>query len=163
MTFNIYKSKTYQEFREFRGESRSALNKRNPGAKEIKDWERREEIFQDVKSQLVFLAANLRRAACRGSASQKIEVDLDYVYDVGAGQDFVCMLTGEELEFTRGGQYWLGKWCNPYSCTIDRIDSNKGYIKDNIQLITWKANCIKQHLPNSELIEFCKDVAHYNR
>ena len=72
-------------------------------------------------------------------------------------------MTGTDLEFTRGGQTWLGKWCNPNSCTIDRIDSSKGYVEGNIQLITWQANCLKQNVPNDEFIEFCKDVARYNK
>lgn len=163
MDFKIYESKTYKEFRDLRGENKTQLMSRNPKKSEITDWEWRQENFKEVKEILTFLAANLRRAANRGKESQKIEVDIDYVYDVGASQDFFCALTGEELEFTRGGQYWLGKWCNPNSCTIDRIDSSKGYIKGNIQLITWKANCLKQHLDNKDFIEFCKDVARYNK
>jgi hypothetical protein len=157
----VFESKVYQEFKELRGENKTQLMLRNPTKKEIADWNWREENYQDVKNILSFLRQNLNRAANRGDASQKIEVSLDYVYNVGADQDFFCALTGNELEFTRGGQKWLGKWCNPNSCTIDRIDSDKGYVKGNIQLITWKANCLKQHLDNEELIEFCKDVAQY--
>lgn len=163
MAFKIFESNTYKEFRELRGECKTQFMRKNPTKREISDWNWRQQNFKEVKEILVFLAANLRRANNRGSASHKIEVDLDYVYDVGASQDFLCALTGEELEFTRGGSQWLGKWCNPNSCTIDRIDSSKGYVKGNIQLITWKANCLKQHLDNKEFIEFCKDVAYWNR
>jgi hypothetical protein len=158
----VYKSKIYNEFKELRGECKTQLMRRDPTKKEIADWEWKEENFQDVKNILAFLRANLIRASNRGDKSQRIEVDLDYVYQVGSSQDFFCALSGQELEFTRGGQYWLGKWCNPNSCTIDRIDSSKGYVKGNIQLITWKANCLKQHLDNDEFIEFCKDVAKYS-
>jgi hypothetical protein len=163
MRFSIYKSKVYREFRDLRGENWGKFLQRNPRKSEFTDWEHRQENFIEVKKILTFLAANLRRAANRGDASQTIEVELDYVYNIGASQDFYCALTGVKLEFTRGGQYWLGKWSNPNSCTIDRIDSSKGYVEGNIQLITWKANCIKQHLDNGEFVEFCKDVAHYNK
>lgn len=147
MSFKIYESQIYKEFRDLKNEDPIFYK----------------DDFYNVKEILTFLAANLRRAANRGDASQKIEVNLDYVYNVGASQDFLCALTGDELEFTRGGQTWLGKWCNPNSCTIDRIDSDKGYVEGNIQLITWKANCLKQHLDNNEFIEFCKDVARWNK
>jgi hypothetical protein len=147
MSFRIYESEVYKEFRDLKNE----------------DPFLHEDDFYDVREILTFLAANLRRAANRGDAAQKIEVDLDYVYDVGASQDFLCALTGDELEFTRGGQNWLGKWCNPNSCTIDRIDSSKGYVEGNIQLITWRANCLKQNMNNDEFIEFCKDVARWNK
>jgi hypothetical protein len=159
----IYESEVYAQFKELRGLPKSLFEREYRTKKEIAEWDRREDDFNDVKNILKFLRANLSRAANRGNASQKIEVSLDYVYHVGASQDFYCALTGEELEFTRGGQIWLGKWCNPNSCTIDRIDSSKGYVEDNIQLITWRANCLKQHLNNDEFIDFCKDVAYYNK
>lgn len=155
----IYESTFYQEFKELRGENRTQLMLRNPYKKEIAEWEWRQENFKEVKNILSFLRANLTRAANRGSYSQTIDVDLDYVYQVGSSQDFFCALSGVELEFTRGGEIWLGKWCNPNSCTIDRINSSKGYVKGNIQLVTWKANCFKQHATNEEFIEFCKNVA----
>jgi len=159
----IFESKVYQEFKELRGLSWSAFNKTYRTKKEISDWKWHQEDYEEVKNILSFLRANLTRAANRGDLSQKINVSLDYVYYVGSSQDFQCAMTGTDLEFTRGGQTWLGKWCNPNSCTIDRIDSSKGYVEGNIQLITWKANCLKQNVPNDEFIEFCKDVARYNK
>lgn len=159
----VYESKVYQEFKELRGMNRTQLMRTDPTKKEIADWEWREDNFNEVKEILSFLRSNLTRAQNRGDASRVIEVDLDYVYSIGSSQNFQCALTGADLEFTRGGQKWLGKWCNPYSCTIDRIDSTKGYVKGNIQLITWKANCLKQHLPDDEFIEFCKEVAYWRK
>lgn len=159
----VFESETYQEFKDNRGPNWTMFSRTNPSNREIREWEDRQEDLEEVKHILSFLRENLNRALNRGSDSQLVEVDLDYVYNVGASQDFYCALTGEELEFTRGGQTWMGKWCNPNSCTIDRIDSSKGYVEGNIQLITWKANCLKQHLDNDEFIEFCKDVARYNK
>jgi hypothetical protein len=153
----VCESKTYKYFLEERGPYQRDYWERDTA------YESAQETLVEVRHILAFLRQNLQRAANRTENAQPIEVDLDYIYDIGAEQDFYCALTGEELEFTRGGSTWLGKWCNPNSCTIDRIDSDKGYIKGNIQLITWKANCLKQHLDNSEFIEFCKDVARYNK
>lgn len=158
----IYESEIYQEFKDLRGVNRTQLMHSDPTKKEIANWEWREENYQDVRKILAFLRNNLLRAHKR-SESQEVKVSLDYVYRVGSSQDFLCALTGDELEFTRGGGQWMGKWCNPKSCTIDRIDSNKGYVEGNIQLVTWKANCLKQHLDNDEFIDFCKDVAHWNK
>jgi hypothetical protein len=110
---------------------------------------------------LTHLRANLQRAKSRNR--EEVNVSLDYVYHTGASLDFFCALSGVEMEFTRGGTMWGGKNCNPNICTIDRIDSSKGYVEGNIQLVTWKANCVKQHLDNEEFIEFCKDVAYWNK
>lgn len=157
----IFESKVYQEFKKLRGPY--IHPNANVSKKVWNEYLDRCDDLAEVKSILTFLRQNLQRAANRGNKTQQIEVDLDYVYQVGSSQDFQCAMTGVDLEFTRGGQKWMGKWCNPNSCTIDRIDSSKGYVKGNIQLITWKANCLKQHLDNQEFIDFCKDVAYWNK
>jgi hypothetical protein len=161
--FKVAESKTFQQFRSDRGENWTQLMRRKPSKKEIAAWERRQQDYKDVKQILTHLAANLRRAANRGVAAKEIDVDLDYVYNIGASQDFLCALTGIELEFTRGGTYWGGKWCNPNSCTIDRIDNSKGYIPGNIQLVAWKPNCMRNHWPLDEMIDLCKDVARWHK
>lgn len=48
------------------------------------------------------------------------------------------------------------------SMTVDKIDSSKGYIKDNIVLCCSIVNKIKQNLSIDELIEWC-DLIKYRR
>ena len=119
--------------------------------------------FWFVRERVGFLRQNLVRASNRGENAKTIEVTPDYCFEIGEQQNWLCALSGQTLEFTRGGTDWGGKWCNPMSCTIDRIDSNLGYVKGNIQLVTWKVNCIKQHFDNDEFIDLCKQVADYNK
>lgn len=47
---------------------------------------------------------------------------------------------------------------NKYNLSIDRIDSSKGYTKDNIQLVCSAANMMKGYMEYSELIQFCKAI-----
>lgn len=58
--------------------------------------------------------------------------DIKAIYPV----DGCCPIFGIKLEFNGAG-------FRDNSPSIDRIDSTKGYTRDNIQVISWKANRIK--------------------
>lgn len=42
--------------------------------------------------------------------------------------------------------------------TIDRIDNTKGYTPDNIEIISFKANTMKNNATNEELLNFARKV-----
>lgn len=62
-----------------------------------------------------------------------------------------CPIMQEKLE-------WIPYGFHPYSPSIDRIDSSKGYTKDNIQVISSIANRMKWNATREQLITFCKGV-----
>lgn len=45
---------------------------------------------------------------------------------------------------------------NPYRPSVDRIDSKKGYTKDNIRVISWRANTLKSDGTLDELKKLCE-------
>lgn len=63
-----------------------------------------------------------------------------------------CKYLGIELDYSRGS----GRRDN--SPSLDRIDPTKGYIKGNIEIISDKANRMKNNATKEELITFSKFV-----
>lgn len=53
---------------------------------------------------------------------------------------------------------WIPDGFNPYAPSIDRIDSSKGYTKDNIQIISAIANRMKWNATKEQLLTFCQGV-----
>jgi len=47
---------------------------------------------------------------------------------------------------------------NKNKLSIDRIDSSKGYVEGNIQLVCRAVNYAKHALSQQEFIELCKEV-----
>jgi len=64
-------------------------------------------------------------------------------------QDNKCIYTGREFG-------WTYKHLNKPS--IDRINSSKGYTKDNIQLVVFQANQAKSDMTHEEFINFVKEI-----
>lgn len=46
--------------------------------------------------------------------------------------------------------------------SIDRIDSTKGYLKTNVQLVCMVVNQMKSDLSLNELISICKQIIEHN-
>jgi hypothetical protein len=117
---------------------------------------------EESKQKIRHLRQNLNRAACRPSP-RKISVTLDEAFKVGEKQGWKDPYSGDPLEFVRGGDYGMtsntGKSaCNPFSCSIDRIDPKKDYVKGNIELVTTVTNMSKGNLSRKEYVEQCKKV-----
>lgn len=67
------------------------------------------------------------------------------IYDLMYTQKFRCALTDETLVWD--------------TASLDRIDSNKGYLKGNIQWVLPEINYMKHTLTLSDFIELCRKVS----
>lgn len=78
------------------------------------------------------------------------DITMDDVWDLFIKQKEKCALTGKYIEFNRIK--------HKNTASVDRIDSKKGYLKDNIQIVHKKINRFKMAFSEEELLEMCKDI-----
>lgn len=76
------------------------------------------------------------------------------VWDLYEKQNRKCALSGVDVIFSNN--------VNIKTASIDRIDNNKGYTKDNIQIVHKIINIMRNVLTVDEFINFCKRVVETN-
>lgn len=73
-------------------------------------------------------------------------ITVEDVIDISHKQDNRCVYSGHNL------------WNSTEKASIDRIDANLGYVKSNIQLITFKSNQAKSDLSEEEFMRLVSDI-----
>lgn len=78
------------------------------------------------------------------------DVDLEYLKEIWDNQN-ICVYTGVDLQLPKSKGV-----NNPlYTASIDRIKSDKGYIKGNLQFISIASNLAKNTMSHEQMLEFC--------
>lgn len=81
-----------------------------------------------------------------------IDIDLNWLEKLYSKQEGKCLLTGFDLVLINTAKSGY----NPYSPSIDRIDSTKGYTKDNARLVCTAVNIALNVWGDSHLEKICK-------
>lgn len=84
------------------------------------------------------------------SAKREVDLDRSYLLDLWNQQSGKCALTGLPMVHQFG---------SPRSASIDRIDSSKGHIKGNVQIICLAINRMKHTLTNEQVLSFLREVS----
>ena len=85
---------------------------------------------------------------------KEISLTLDDVKYIWTAQNGLCVYTKIKLELP---EWDVKKKIN--SASIDRIDSSKGYTRENCQIVSVMANFAKNTFTDSDMKEFCKQIA----
>lgn len=65
-----------------------------------------------------------------------------------------CAISGRRVSFRLGDMN---------KASLDRIDSNKAYTLDNVQIVTTIANMMKREWDQADIIALCEDIASHNK
>lgn len=101
-----------------------------------------------------YFSSNLIRKAKKRNLP--FEITPAYVDLIFERQDFKCAYTGIDLvgcnDFSDARQY-------EKTASVDRIDSSKGYVKDNIQIVHKVVNMMKGNMSDDDFKMWCFLVA----
>ena len=87
-----------------------------------------------------------RRSRVKGI---ELSIDAAFIEELYKLQLGYCAYTGDKLSLQAG---------LPTTLSVDRVNSGLGYTKDNVKLVTWEVNNIKQDLEMDSFILLCKKV-----
>jgi hypothetical protein len=76
--------------------------------------------------------------------------DIDLIYKEQKG---LCAVTGMPMEYVSGVESK-----NSFAVSVDRIDSNKGYTKDNVRLVCARVNLIKMEMEDEQMKYWCEAI-----
>ena len=81
------------------------------------------------------------------------DLTLEQLIELWNRQVGKCAISGVEMSYQRNKRQH-----NMRNCSIDRIDSSKGYTIDNVQLVCWIVNRMKGEQSTEELIKWCNHI-----
>lgn len=84
----------------------------------------------------------------------EFSITLEDIVDCYEKQSKRCYYTAQEVSFEKS----RFKKIDP-TASVDRIDSSKGYTKDNIRIVHKDVNLMKNHFEESYFISICKKIS----
>lgn len=99
-------------------------------------------------------AMTLFKSGLRRNLNFNEIIDYDYLYILDKLKLGICEVTGIPFDFDKP----TSTCKNPFSPSIDRIDSSLGYCKSNIRIVIWQFNLMKGEMTDEQLFKLCKRV-----
>lgn len=103
---------------------------------------------------VVYRSASGRKS--RYAIERKLDIDIHFIWELFLKQNRKCALSGVELTFPKNNNKEEYK---KSTASLDRIDSSKGYTKDNVQWVHKDINKMKNVFSNDYFIKMCTLVS----
>lgn len=114
------------------------------------DYERRRRALKPTPEQIMrrsFIRARLHDAKCRATKYNK-QFNIDYEY-LDSLLDFKCAISKLPINMLKGSLD---------VASLDCIEPKLGYVKGNIQWVSWRVNRAKGEQSQDDFISMCKAV-----
>jgi len=91
----------------------------------------------------------------------EINISMNYAWQVFEEQHGCCALSGDPIVLDRQLSWHQHSSGSNQTASLDRIDSSRGYVIDNVQWIHTDINKMKMNLPESRFIEWCRKITEH--
>lgn len=86
------------------------------------------------------------------------DIGIEYLWKLFLEQNRKCAISGLDLVFSTNSRLQ-----SQQTASLDRIDSNRGYIQDNLQWVHKDINIMKGRMPEHDFIRYCTLIADKHR
>lgn len=119
----------------------------------FRQWYRKDPLF---RHELLDFLTKIHRGAASGAQARKLEfeIDLDDVAKCYFGQRGLCAISGVPMTYSP----MIGSKTAKSNISIDRVNSDAGYLPSNIQLVCYAINIMKSDMLLDELRYWCAHV-----
>lgn len=101
---------------------------------------------------------NTARKRCKKKNIEIGDINIEYLEELWNKQKGICIYSGIQLYLNTNTHSVR----NPiYKASLDRVNSNLGYIRGNLQWVSSSINLMKNTLSNEDTIFLCKSIANY--
>jgi len=114
--------------------------------------QRRAQRNSSVKARMVVLTGNSKTRAKKNGWEH--DITSTFLCSLWEGQEGICALTGDTLSLITTE----GKRDKSGIVSLDRIDSERGYVEDNVCLVTAQSNFSKGSNSYEDYVELCKKI-----
>lgn len=123
--------------------------------KQCKKEQRKKRLLSSNALRDVYELLDHRYLGLIGRAKKSglvVDIDKEYLHKLWDKQQGKCAISGIEMTYIAN----CGRI--PTNVSVDRIDSNKGYIKGNVQLVCMAVNQMKSDLDMQTFLNFCNSI-----
>ena len=123
---------------------------RENNAEEIRKYQR--SYYNSMKGRAKSMMKTIRQRMKKWGVFELLDFDESYLIqlmEVG-----VCSITGEKFTYETQDRFK----CNPFSPSIDRIESTGYYTRNNVRMVIWQFNLMKGELTDKEVFDLCERI-----
>lgn len=112
-------------------------------------------VYKSPRNYLSSRFRDMRQRVKKNGGELPEEIDVDFLMGIYQEQKGMCAVSGLPMTWIHEGLYSNHGSRRGTNISIDRIDSEQGYVPDNIRLVCDRVNKMKSNMTDGDLYFWC--------